>query len=155
MTLGRLYTIEDNVASVTSGAALLAGTLPSDLCVEVIEAHITDVDNDTSEQFEGSLQQATGTAAGGASVTPAVHITTDTATSVTFLSASGAAITGLTITGRDFGRQSQPLIVGWHYTPIDGTGPIFSPSAIMVVQTTTSITSSTLSVRLVYKEIGG
>lgn len=155
MVLGRIYEVQDDIASVTSAAALLAVTLPADLVVEIIAAKITDVDNDVTEQFACSVRQATGTAAGGASVTPAPFVTGDTAASVTCLSASGAAITGLTITGREFGRYAAPLLVGWHWNPIDGDGSVFSPSAIIVVQTVAAITTSTIHVYLKFREIGG
>jgi len=155
MTAGRIYEVEDSIATVTSAAILLALTLPADICVEVLEASITIEDVDTSEQFSAALDRATGTAAGGAAVVALPLNTGDVATSVTELSASGAAITGLTAQNELFGSRAQPSVVGWHYKPAGDEARVFSPSQVIILRTLSTIASSTVRVYMKFKEIGG
>jgi len=150
----RLYEVEDSIATVTVAAILLALTVPADMCVQVMEASVTASLN-TSEQVEAALDRATGTAAGGAAVVAKPLETGQVATSVTELSASGAAITGLSAQNELMGAEYAPSVVGWHYKPTDGSGRIFSPSQVIIISTLATITSATVRVRCVFREIGG
>ena len=152
--IGRLYEVEDSIATVTSAAILLALTVPADMVVQIVEASVT-VDLDSSEQLIATLDRATGTAGGGVAVVALPLVFGDVATSVVELSASGGAITGLTAQNELFGAEVAPSVVGWHYKPLDGEGKLFSPAQVIILSTLASITSATVRVRVVFKEIGG
>ena len=152
--IGRVYEVEDSVASVTAAKILLALTVPADMVVQIIEASLT-VDLDTSEQLIAALDRATGTAAGGAAVIAQPLVKGSIATSVVELSAQGAPITGLSAQNELTGAAVIPSVVGWHYKPLDGMGRIYSPSDIIILSNLNTITSATVRVRCIFMEIGG
>ena len=152
--IGRLYEVEDSIATVTSAAILLALTVPADMVVQIVEASVT-VDLDSSEQLIAALDRATGTAGGGAAVVALPLMKGDAATTVVELSASGAAISGLTAQNELFGSEVAPSVVGWHYKPLDGEGRVYSPSDVIILSTLATITSATVRVKVIFKEIGG
>ncbi len=151
--LGRYYEVEDTIASVTVAAQMLALTVPADMSVQIVEASLT-TDLDASEQIQGALDRGVGTAAGGAVVVALPLLFGDVATSVVELSASGAAITGATQQDELFGAEFGPTPVGWHYKPIDGQGKIYSPAQIILIRNLGTISTTTVRVRCVFKEIG-
>lgn len=152
--LGRYYEVEDSIATVTSAATLLALTLPADLSAQVVEASIT-TSLSNNEQFAAALDTSSAAATGGGAVVAIPLIKGSIATSVTELSASAAAITGVVAENILVGAEYAPSVVGWHYKPLDGEGLVLSPLQILILSTLTAISSATVRVRVVFKEIGG
>jgi hypothetical protein len=152
-----VYVLRDTITAVTTAKELLYIQVPSDSVVEILSARVTCQDEDTSEQMFVTLARATGTQAGGDSLTPEPLETGSVASGCT-CKGGNTAITGLTQQGdsQAIASHGANKLAGWQYLPLPEERHILSPSTQLTLELIDDLAnSSDLSCEIVYREIGG
>ena len=156
-----VYTAHEEIAALNPAACdgLLTLEAPADLCIEILSASITNLDNDTAEQLEAGLFRITtkGTLAGNA-ITPEKHEQGDAASSATALGAGNAGMT--TEPGawasEPFDAGGFNNLAGYRYDPMPEERPMISPSGLVGLRLLAAPSSAFKAhVEIVYREIGG
>jgi hypothetical protein len=148
-----VYNARYQITGVTAAKTLMYLTAPSGKVVEIISASVTNLDNDTNEQFEACLNTVSS-------------LGTPTATSVTpDPTEAGDQAAGSTVKGNvtaseptygnaQFGREGASLLAGWFFDPLPEERPTVAPSATIGLRLLTAIASTGLNVNIRFREIG-
>jgi len=149
-----VYTAEYDTA-ISGAKTLMLLEVPSDMALEILGASITNQDVDTSEQLEGGLFRVdTLGSASGTDVTPEKHETGDAASTVTAYANLSTEPSAYDSLGYD--HQGFNNLAGYRYDPIPEERPIISPSGAVGLRLLTAPSAAhTLSMQIVYREIGG
>lgn len=117
MALGRTYTATSAPVTVATATqtVIMCGTTGATVTADVEAIRFAVIGAATfpaNATVTATLYRSTGTAAGGTAVTPRPHNASDIASNSTWLDASGAAITGLTVTAIQVWSQVLPFTAG-------------------------------------------
>ena len=150
----RTYEAVYPCVTVTAAQTLMYLTAPSTMCGRITYASIAIADVDTNEQTYACIDRISslGTPT-GTSVTPSKTSNGDSASSFT----CKADITGSepTYAATPVGQEAFPSISGWRFQPLTENEYIeIKPSESVGVKLLGAIASSTVTVRIVFQEIG-
>lgn len=157
--MGRMYSIPFSATSVSAAVdafEVLAASGKPFILHEVVLAQSSDYGDAAAEGLSVLIKRATGSytsGSGGSTVTPAKHLTNDSAAgptaevcNTTQASAGSGALT--TIRAEAFNVQA-----GWQYLPTPETRITFLPAEACVVSTTAPSDAITLSGTMVIEEL--
>ena len=156
-----VYTAKIEIAALnpTAGDGLLTLEAPADMCVEILSASVTSMDNDTAEQLEASFTKiATKGPLAGSAITPEKHETGDAASTVTALGAGNAGMSTepTAWAGEPYDQQGFNNLAGYRYDPIPEERPIISPSGLAGLRLlAVPSTAFKATAQIVFREIGG
>src|SRR5687768_3864505 len=116
-----VYEASYKIATVTAAKTLMYLTAPSNKVVQILEAHVTNYDNETNEQMEFCLQKvnALGTPT-ATTVTPAKTELGDQAAAST-VKANVTASEPSYVADTEIGRDAVASLNGWHFEPEEDT----------------------------------
>lgn len=150
-----VYTAHIEIAALSVAKTVLLAELPATMCVEILEAHLTNADGNTQQQLNValSLVNVKGTPA-GASVN--IRKTED-----------GSPNTGVTwlgnLTTEPTSYHPEPIdaegesnLSGYHYEPIPEDRQIISPSKLFGLRLLAAPSTAFKAVAVIrYRQIGG
>lgn len=150
--MARRYAIATSFTTGTSAQDLLRVTVPDNGVSRLVEAHVTNEQDETSEMIPFLISRATTAGTG-------------TATTISNLDAGDAAIgasasaisdlTGAASQGADLYRESVNILAGFHYVPLPDSRPLFSGGGAFLIRMDAGPTNSqTLSVSAVIEVEG-
>jgi hypothetical protein len=149
-----VYTAEIEIASLSAAKTVMLLELPADIVVEILSAHITNMDNDSNEQLEAGLFEVTTIGSPtGTAVTPEPHegVLAAGTTATGDLSAEPTAYNG-----KGYDRQGFSNLAGYRYDPIPEERAILSPSADVGLRLLSApATAFKAACQIVFREIGG
>lgn len=150
-----VYTAEAVIASLAAAKTVLLLEVPSDMVIEILAAHITNMDTDSNEQLEaGIFPVTTKGSPAGTSVTPQLHEVGDVASTVTALADLSAEPT--TYPGVGIDRQGFSNLAGYRFDPLPEERPIVSPSKLIGLRLLGNpLSGFKASCQITYREIGG
>lgn len=148
-----VYTAYIDISSISTNKTLMLIQAPSTAVVEILSAHATNLDIETSEQLSiGLYRVSTVGSPSGTSVTPEKHEAGD--------AAAAATVTGnLTVEPTAYAtnpidKQGVNNLAGYHYDPVPEERPTIAPSGAIGLRLLVAPTSFNCSVMVVYREIG-
>ena len=137
--MARRYTIADSFATGTAAQDLLRVTVPDNGVTRIIEIHVTNEADETSEQVPILVARATTAGTGTAA---SISNLDDNDASV---GASASAIVDLSAAvtqGNDLYREAVNLLAGFHYVPLPDSRPVFSNGGAFVVRMDGAVTNT-------------
>lgn len=151
-----VYTATAQLSAVSTARTLMRIQAPATAIVEILEAHVTDADNEVNEQLDIGLQRITtlNGLSDDSVVTPAVHEEGDGAFGGT-VKANVANGSDHTYTAdKHFGREGVASLSGYHYTPIPELRPTLAPGAHLGLKLHSAPTALILNVSITFRVIG-
>lgn len=150
--MARRYTIATSFATGAAAQDLLRVTVPDVGVTRLIEAHVTNEADETSEMIPFLLFRAssagTGTAVAISQLDPSDPEIGASASAISDL--SGAATQG-----DDLYREAVNILAGWHYVPLPDSRPLFSNGSSFGIRMDAAPTNGqTLSVSCVIEVEG-
>ncbi len=121
--MARRYMIADTFATSTAAQDLCRVTVPTNGVTRLIEVHVTNEADETSEMIPFLIARAT--TAGTGSATNISNL--DEADASIGASASAVIdLTGAATQGNDIYREAVNILAGFHYVPLPDSRPVFS-----------------------------
>lgn len=153
---GRMYSAAFEGVSVSVAQDFFEITAPSTMMVELHEVHITQDDNETSQQLPVRILRVTPTVtggSGGSSATPRkLEVGSPSASSTVDVNNTTVATGGTLEVLRRIGDN---VLNGWHWVFLPETRIWIPPSGVVVVRLATAPGAAlTMSGELIFNEIG-
>lgn len=150
-----VYKLQSNISSVTTSKTLAYISTASTRPIEIYRVTVTSLDETTSEQMEIMLNRIS-------------TLGTPTATTVTpkpleegSNAFGGTCKVNVTANEPTYDQTTDSIcykgenkVSGWEYVPLPEERPIILPSDNVGLKLMNTITSSTLSIEVVFREIG-
>lgn len=149
-----VYIAYIDISSISTDKTLMLLQSPSSAVVEILSAHVTNLDLETSEQLSiGLFRVTTLGSPTGTSITPEK--------SEAGSDAADATVTG-NLTGEPTSYATNPIdkqgannLSGYHYDPLPEERPTIAPSAALGLRLlVTPSNTFNCSVMVVFREIG-
>lgn len=150
-----VYEAQIQVSAVTTGKTLVYITAPATAAIEILSASVTAVGtNVTNQNMECALQRvsALGTPTGTALTASKTENgdQASAATAVGNVTASEPTYTANT----QVGKEGAASLGGWRYQPVPEERMLIPPSGTVGLRELTTLTSTDLDVRIVWREVG-
>jgi len=149
-----VYTANYTITSLNAAKSLMTLLAPSTACLEILNANITNLDSEVSEQLSvGLFNITTYGSPAGTSVTPEKHENLDAASTTTVLANLSGEPTAYAANPID--KQGINNLSGYRYDPMPEERPIVGPSrgiGLRLLVTPSGVFNC--SVQIVYREIG-
>jgi len=140
--------------SVNTARTLMYITAPSGAIVEVLSASVTNVDNDTNEQLECSIQKVSTLGSPTAtSITP-TRLESGGPTAGSTVAANITASEPSYATGVEVNREGWPSLGGWRYQPVPEERLHIGAGQTWGIRMLSTPVSHTSNVKVVFREIG-
>lgn len=129
--MARRYAIATSFATGTAAQDLLRVTVPNNGLTTLVEAHVTNEADETSQQLAFLIARATtagtGTAVEISQLDPADPEIGASASAISDLSAAATQ-------GDDLYREAVNILAGFHYVPLPDSRPKFSGGGSFVIR---------------------
>ena len=137
--MARRYAIATTFATGAAAQDLLRVTVPTAGVTRLIEAHVTNEADETSEMVAFLIARGTNNGTGSATTISPL----DAADSAIGVSASAVSdLSGAVTQGADLYRESVNILAGFHYVPLPDSRPVFSAGGIFVIRMDTAPTNA-------------
>ena len=153
--MGRMYSVNNSVASLTTAADMIEITAPNDAIVVLHSVHVTqetEFGDAAAEMLDFLIHRGSTTGSVGATPTAAPLEAGDAAF-------GGTVETGNTTQGTEgtvLHRETAHIASGFHYVPTPEERIVISPSGRLIIELGTAPDDSIdLRVSAVFEEIGG
>lgn len=148
-----VYTAYYDISSISSNKTLMLIQAPSSAVIEILSAHVTNLDIETSEQLSiGLFRVGTLGSPSGTSVTPEKSEAGSSAAAATVTANLSVEPTSYSSTPID--KQGCNNLAGYHYNPIPEERPIIAPSGAFGLRLLVSPSAFNCSVMITFREIG-
>jgi hypothetical protein len=139
--------------TISASKTMMYLQAPATAVLEILSVHVTDYNNNTSEQWKIGFGKITtiGSAA-GTSVTAIPHEAGDQAAATTTIK-SDCSVEPTTFTAF-VDEQGVSNLAGYHYDPIPEERPVVAPSAYWGLKMISVPTSTSIGVMIIFREIG-
>lgn len=140
-------------AALTAAANVLVLTPAENYKVQVLSASLTNENNETNEQLQAALYEASAAGTGSATAVTIVPQAIGDATSSTTTLEHTYATTEPTLASNPLIFEGFASVAGWNYTPSFDEAIIVPYGKILVLRVnTTSFTSIDLRARITWRE---
>ena len=148
-----VYTISIDIAGITEDKTLILLTSPSTAVLEILSAQVSNLNNETNEQWDiGLFHVTTIGSPTGTSITPEKHERLDAAASATGLGDLDGEPSAYNSAAID--KQGVASLGGYRYDPTPEERPIVGPSRAIGLRLLTSPAETDISASIIFREIG-
>lgn len=129
--MARRYVIADTFATGAAAQDLCRVTVPDAGVTRIIEVHVTNEADETSEMIPFLIARATTAGTGTATAISNLDETDSSA------GASASAVVDLSAAatqGNDIYREAVNILAGFHYVPLPDSRPVFSNGGSFVIR---------------------
>ena len=148
-----VYTANITITGLSTAKTLLLLTAPSTAVLEILSVRLTNLANETNEQWSVGLFHVTTVGSpSGTSVTPEKHEKLDAASTTTATGNLSSEPT--TYATNPIDKDGPASLSGYRYDPLPEERPICPPSGAIGLRMLAAPTSVDVSAQIVFREIG-
>lgn len=150
-----VYVAEIEISSLSAAKTVLLGEAPNNMCVEILEAHLTNANVNTQEQLlAGLFLVTTKGSPAGSSVNVQKTEKGSPNTGLTWL--GNLTTEPTTYDSAPFAKEGVSDLQGYHYEPVPEARQIISPSGLFGLRLLVAPSNAFKAVGvIVYRQLGG
>lgn len=145
-----VYTTQYEMTATTAKTLLLL-IAPSTAVLEILSVQVSNLDNETNEQWSIGLYNVTSGSGTGTALNFEKHEALDSNASAT---GKGDLSAEPTYSSYPVDKQGISSLGGYRYDPIPEERPIVKPSGAIGLRLLANVTSTTITASIVFREIG-